>query len=852
MDAYDSFSHNIVSLLEQSLGFDHVEVYMLHIDLSVPQTSHEADWQQSEFLDRLKTFDAVVCGPGPGNPTNPEHVGIARQLWQLQQDNILPVLGICLGFQSLLESLGGKVRRLRRGLHGMVRDIDHCQGDIFKGLGPFKATLYHSLCIDIGQDETPQEKWRQERWAFGTRLADRAIRDLIPLAWHDEEENGERILMAARHKSKPFWGLQYHPESICTEDAAHDVVRNWFREAMRWNESIGRRRAFQSEKGWYPVQTLPQISSQPFTSLFVDEFPQIIPSAEESHYSFTSLDLPAALDTAHVAEILGLNQDEAIILDSSSQINSDPLARSSIVAVDVKKALKFSHAVGDDHIVCHLAGGDNAAAQKTIKIPTRDSTKDIWDTLTDFWRRATDSLEGQIFAPCSFRGGFMGYVSYEMGLQGLTPSAVPLNRCHHPDVMYAWVTKSVVLDHITGKVYVQCIGKQNEGSSWLKETVTKLQGSHLWRNQRCLRQTIAAREAHKIRGGRTNEDLYAEVRSGVESMEFDIPDSEDYEAAVRTCQEYISAGDSYELCLTGETLMKRPKRSYSEMESCTTDQTCSACDESAGSQSAVDIANRSISSSSPWNMYQVLRSRQPAPFGSFIRLGDLTFLSCSPERFLRIDEDGNCSMRPMKGTVRKSKHVSTLAEAEALLHIPKEIAENLMIVDLVRHDLHGICGAGRVTVPELLKVEEYATVFTMITNVAAKLDRSHLSSGLDLHMEPFHGLHVLGSVLPPGSMTGAPKKRSCEILSKLENRERSVYSGVVGYFDITGQSDWSVTIRTMWKWDDENVVENDGRENEVWHVGAGGAVTILSTPDGEREEMLTKLCGPLGVFRDAA
>ena len=103
-------------------------------------------------------------------------------------------------------------------------------------------------------------------------------------------------------------------------------------------------------------------------------------------------------------------------------------------------------------------------------------------------------------------------------------------------------------------------------------------------------------------------------------------------------------------------------------------------------------------------------------------------------------------------------------------------------------------------------------------------------------------------------MTGAPKKRSCELLRVIEPGERSVYSGVVGYFDAQGQGDWSVTIRTMFHWDDETAPSENGEteEREVWRIGAGGAVTILSTPEGEREEMFTKLFGPLGTFRDAA
>lgn len=210
-------------------------------------------------------------------------------------------------------------------------------------------------------------------------------------------------------------------------------------------------------------------------------------------------------------------------------------------------------------------------------------------------------------------------------------------------------------------------------------------------------------------------------------------------------------------------------------------------------------------------------------------------------------------MRPMKGTVRKSETVSTLADAERILHVPKEEAENLMIVDLVRHDLHAVCGAGRVAVPDFLRVEEYQSVFQMITVVEGDLPTPKEDGA-----SKYTGLDVLAASLPPGSMTGAPKKRSCEILRCIEaGRERSLYSGVVGYMCATGRGDWSVTIRSMFRWDDEVVAseegggDNEGEAREVWHIGAGGAVTILSTPDGERDEMFTKLAGPLRVFADS-
>jgi para-aminobenzoate synthetase len=200
----------------------------------------------------------------------------------------------------------------------------------------------------------------------------------------------------------------------------------------------------------------------------------------------------------------------------------------------------------------------------------------------------------------------------------------------------------------------------------------------------------------------------------------------------------------------------------------------------------------------------------------------------------------------MKGTVRKSPAVPDLASAIPLLNVPKEKAENLMIVDLVRHDLHGICGSGNVVVPRLMVVEEYRSVFQMISIVQGNIPMNKEES------QRYTGVDVLAASLPPGSMTGAPKKRSCEILQGIEGRERSLYSSVVGYMDVGGRGDWSVTIRSMFRWDDEDVVSyseaGEEKRNEVWHIGAGGAVTALSTLVGEREEMQAKLNGTLGIF----
>ncbi|KAH7192276.1 ADC synthase [Fusarium flagelliforme] len=815
IDAYDSFTNNIVSLLRTLLGAD---IFVIRIDLSVVDRLDENDapakWTEQEFLNNLSQFDAVVCGPGPGSPLNPEDVGAFNLLWDLPEHCQLPVLGICLGFQSLLGAHGGVVRRLKRGLHGMVREIEHQGEDIFRGVPSFKATLYHSLCVDIGQYS---DGWKEEnRWKPTSEFA--------PLAWATEiRDDGrrEQILQGVRHLRKPFWGLQYHPESVCTEKNAQGVIINWFQAALQWSRYHGR----QVQGPLLEIQTLSppnhlesaaahkeRLSGEWWSASHV-ETGSLRDFAKAAEYTHREISLPQGAGVPEIVEALGLAEGESVILDSSSSKNGDALALNSIIALDVEQALRVEYNVSNDYVTVRLPGkAGNKDETETVSL--EDGAVKVWDIISDFWEKRSYP-SGFDQSRSTFKGGFMGFVTYEMGLHGLEKKMVPDNRGHErPDICLAWVTKSVVLDHRAGVAYVQNLRPRGSDDQWLERMTENI--------QRCLSQR-ASKGINSI-NGHINGSSVQHKRVNITT-----PQPDRYEEQVRVCQDFIAAGESYELCLTSQTTMERPYSRNNE--------------------------------NTPWHIYQTLRNRQPAPFGSFIRLGGATMLSCSPERFLRHDSNGLCSMRPMKGTVRKSEAVSTVAQAEKILHVPKEVAENLMIVDLVRHDLHGVCGVGHVTVPDLMKVEEYATVFQMITVVNGQLPgrNGHKPHGarrssFDSHC-PYTGLDALAAALPPGSMTGAPKKRSCELLQVIEgHHERSLYSGVVGYMDVTGAGDWSVTIRTMFRWDDEEAPaqEDETEPREVWRIGAGGAVTILSTPEGERDEMFTKLAGPMGVFRDAA
>ncbi|KAI5924331.1 ADC synthase [Camillea tinctor] len=852
IDAYDSFSNNIVSLLTTVLDAD-VDILPIdppHLDPKTPGFKHD-------LRSELRRYDAVVCGPGPGSPDSERDVGLMKYIWELETDDLVPVLGICLGFQSLVVSCGGIVKKLRTGLHGMIREIDHansespnpCEGNIFHGVPAFKATLYHSLHADIGQESIAAAEWPNSKWESPSHLP-----DIIPLAWtyEDRGDSVERILMGIKRKGRPFWGLQYHPESICTESTGHGVIKNWFHEAMRWNQATGRkttvapahpsdttkprrlstREIDEDEQSWKP-------ELDDFRSWLTGGSP-LASSGLNAQYLSRCLDVPLHIEVPDIVEILQESQSEYIVLDSASakanRIGSDVRGRYSIIALDVDEALKLEYRTGDRHITARVSRnqGSSQDAREIIKLGSHQT---IWQFLAEFWTKRRMTSDESPSSP--FLGGFMGYTTYELGLEGINVALREERHHNRPDLCFAWVTKSIVVDHMEGTLRIQQLSPSATalGRAWLDSVADQLTNSSVWADG--LRADFQKRQP--INGGGPNHQSQLTPprtpTSGAVKSQIRAPDPAEYEAKVRLCQDYIAAGDSYELCLTDQTLITIPQPSPRPRD--------------AGPTSPTPHPT-----SSSWALYLALRARQPAPFGSYLRLGRATLISSSPERFLSHTSSGQCSMRPMKGTVRKSSAVNTLAAAERILRVPKEEAENLMIVDLVRHDLHGVCGPGNVRVPRLLVVEEYASVFQMISVVEGVLPSSSLSSSSSPpspikekgHEPPFIGLDLLAASLPPGSMTGAPKKRSCEILQEIERprAERGLYSGVVGYMDARGRGDWSVTIRSLFRWDDEHA----GTEVEVWRIGAGGAVTALSTPEGERDEMFIKLKGPLGVFEE--
>jgi para-aminobenzoate synthetase len=280
---------------------------------------------------------------------------------------------------------------------------------------------------------------------------------------------------------------------------------------------------------------------------------------------------------------------------------------------------------------------------------------------------------------------------------------------------------------------------------------------------------------------------------------FAVPTRESYTADVRECQREIYEGNSYEICLTAQTRAQ---------------------------------ASASVNKEDALAIYLAQRQHNAAPYAAFVHCNDFYILSSSPERFLSISPAGRAETKPIKGTIaRFTDPAEDARRATWLKNDPKTRAENLMIVDLLRNDLSRVSYSDSVQVPVLMGVESYSTVHQLVSTVRS------------LVRPDVHPVDAVLACFPGGSMTGAPKPSTMDIIDRLEGRARGVYSGALGFFSESGAVNLSIVIRTL-------VVAASGEVT----LSAGGAIVADSDPDAEYDEMVTKLRAalPPGVGKVAA
>ncbi|MFJ1749374.1 aminodeoxychorismate synthase component I [Streptomyces sp. NPDC088116] len=359
-----------------------------------------------------------------------------------------------------------------------------------------------------------------------------------------------------------------------------------------------------------------------------------------------------------------------------------------------------------------------------------------------------------------------GYVGYFGYELKADTGSTAAHRAPTPDAVWLRVNRFVAVDHAEGRTYVVAVAGEGESAAALS-----------WAD-RTLARLAGLPDAAP--GAPTSKDVTAPpVPARPDTARMLARPRERYLADVEECRRQLRAGESYEICLTNSVRLPAP---------------------------ADDLA-----------YYRRLRRLNPAPYSALLCLGELTVFSSSPERFLRLGRDGVVESKPIKGTARRDPDPGTdEALRDSLRTDAKTRAENLMIVDLLRNDLGRVCEVGSVTVPAFMATESYATVHQLVSTVRGVL---RADTG---------AIDCVRACFPGGSMTGAPKLRTLEIIDSLEGQARGVYSGALGYLGFSGSADLNIVIRTAVRWRDELT------------VGAGGAIVLDSDPVAEYDEMLLK------------
>ncbi|MER7762584.1 aminodeoxychorismate synthase component I [Streptomyces sp. NPDC097619] len=582
------------------------------------------------------------------------------------------------------------------------------------------------------------------------------------------------VLMGFEHRERPLWGLQFHPESILTRHG-HDLLRNFTRLTTAWHAARPARPAPVTHR---PSAVAP--GTRPARPRPAEPVRKLRVLAEQ---------LPTAWDEETVyAHLYGATARDAH-RDGTTEITEI----TAITASGRAAGSAVGPGRGDHPFWLDGSGPDAEAARYSVMGDAsgplaRVARARVADgTVTVRSAGGTSTVHSGLFdwldrdlaglhteLPPTTAPFALGWVGYLGYELKAECGGTAAHPAEDPDATLVFTDRALVFDHHAGTTTLLALAEEDTADP----ARTGEAAARAWLDRTAAR--LAA-----LTGLPPAPAPRPAPLPGLALRH----DRAAYLGLIDTCHEQIAAGETYEVCLTNM----------------------------AATGGELD----------PWEGYRTLRRLSPAPYGALLDFDGLAVLSTSPERFLRIDPDGTAESKPIKGTrPRGATPEEDAALAAGLLADEKDRAENLMIVDLVRNDLGRHAEIGSVDAGRIFRVESYATVHQLVSTVRARLrpDRT--------------AVDCVRAAFPAGSMTGAPKIRTMQLIDSLEQGPRGVYSGAIGYFSLSGGADLSVAIRTA--------VVTPGRVR----YGVGGAVVALSDPAEEFEETAVKAAPLLALTGD--
>jgi len=813
LDADDSYTRNILDLILGACPSTNPAQLQARVLIL---RANRLDWSTLS-TQIIPHFAAVILGPGPGRPSsaaNPratlEHpASIFTRIFSplpLVGRHHVPTFGLCLGHQALGFAYGAAVHPAPKVLHGQLSNLQLQLDPAGRPLGVLdrlkqgtSVVRYNSLTVD---PSSISEQVQITAWA--------------------QDGPTSRTVMGLAHKTLPFHSVQFHPESVCSTDGTQ-ILRSFLQVVsdssyVNSDDGIGRATAYSD---------LPE---------HIVELSELRRGAKRDSDSTEPRKKASFQLRSIIFKDSHLSPEQ--VFQNSIKVSS-PLGHVWLDSADSLSAPQPAHRDCHSHMGAVDFLVSYFAARKTLSIREAaskqhgsdqhlDDSTTFWDWLRnvqDELQACTETLppseadisvesnksdhpngsstESPPAPPGGAPVGFMGYIGYELLAESLAHYNLPCRSVPDvPDAELGFCNTALSYDHASSTWTATALvvsSPRTEGPSKhdlhhrfpLAVGLSEIQYQEWTRKVQEIfdgpkNQDISPDQAAVPEQQQSSQSQQSTMKNTSRKLESIVSESA-YLEAITKAQCQITSGESYELCLTTQF---RGQVGASEDEH--------------------------------FGRYMGLRRANPAPHGAYVRFGayDTTILSSSPERFLRVDGRGEVEMKPIKGTARRvlGDVAADLAAGQALQEDAKERAENLMITDLVRHDLHGFCVPGTVRVARLFGLETVATVHSLVSTVKGALRPA------------LNPVDAIAAAFPPGSMTGAPKLSSIEILDNLEsNHPRGPYSGILGFIALDGRADMSVVIRTA-------VIRN----NQI-SVGAGGAITHLSRKEDEWKEVRLKM-----------